>query len=1359
MDRDRRLAFLRSLKLGYDPELPIVQRREEIAGLIRENQVVVVCGETGSGKSTQLPKICVEIGRGIAGMIGHTQPRRIAARSIAARLAEELSVPLGQAVGYKVRFDEKISPDSLVKLMTDGILLAESQTDKNFRQYDTIIIDEAHERSLNIDFLLGMMRRILPKRPDLKLIITSATIDAQRFAEHFSVPGINHAGNIHRPVPVIEVSGRTFPIDILYRSLEDFDDEDNSDDSGRVPRETDIQERAILAAVDELLSGGTRSPANGDVLIFLPTERDIFETAKALRHHQIPGDDAVRKTEILPLYARLPMKEQQKVFKTNNWRRIVLATNVAESSLTVPGIRYVIDTGTARISRYSSRSRTQRLPIEAVSQASADQRAGRCGRVGPGVCIRLFSEQDFLGRDRYTTPEIQRTNLASVILQTLSLRLGRIEEFPFLDPPRISAISDGFRTLFEIGAIDEHRNLTDIGWKLSRLPVDPRIGRMILAAEQNGMLHEMLIVAAALEIQDPRERPQEHQGKADAIHSQFLDSRSDYVSYLKLWDFYRNLKDKTSRSGLRKACQQHFLSFNRMKEWSDIHLQLLRFVSDASMKATKAGRERSVLTESETDIRQYGPGINSAASFPAVVYDALHRSILAGNLSGIAQRDSKFEYAACGLVGAPGGKFVLWPGSGVQKKRNDELRSVTAGNHPHPNPSATVLPEGEGVNAGLPRWIMAAERVETSRRYLRCVAQIKAEWIEPMAQHLVKRVYMEPHWNPDTGYVHAFEKVSLLGLVIVPKRRVNFGPIDPQQARDIFIQNALVEGQLDTNLDFFAHNELVLEEARSLQDKLRRPDILKPETARYQFYQERIPEDVYDKKTLEKWMQQSRGYKPPEWSAAPGTDVPGSLYMTLADLCTEDISEDVAKNFPDRLATFDGSSAKLEYTFAPGEEQDGLTVIVPKEGLRQLEPARLGWLVPGLVEQKIAALLKSLPKEIRRQIVPIPDTARELAAKISFGDGQLEERVAVEVSRLVGKLVTPKDFKIEQLPPELRMNIRVFDEENGTTTESRELDALRKEFGVKAAKTVTVADPQWNRKVTMSDFGDLPESIEIQRGGITLKAFPMVVVNNETDEPRSVNAGLADSLFKAEHETRRAVVELFYQSARRDIRTQVQWVPNADKLRVFAQPLPEFDYQQDVGRLLAARSLRVDEQTVPRTQREFDRRMDEARERLGVATQEVTKLIGPLLESFHQARLALEQNKSGKTPVSWKYEAWRDAKEQLRRLVAPGFLREVPWSTLKEFPRYFRGIPLRFEKLRAGGEAADRTGTAELAALWERYAERLELHQAAGIADSELEIFRWMVEEYRISLFAQRLGTAMKVSPQRLEKQWEKIRA
>ncbi|MGL4594263.1 MAG: DUF3418 domain-containing protein [Thermoguttaceae bacterium] len=1307
----------------YDPELPIVQRREEIAALIRENQVLVVCGETGSGKSTQLPKICLELGRAAILpaptnqntsvnpntrkrlLIGHTQPRRIAARSIAARIAQELDSPLGQLVGYQVRFDEKCGEQTAIKLMTDGILLAESQGDKLFSRYDTIIIDEAHERSLNIDFLIGMMKRILPLRKDLKLIITSATIDAARFAEHFTDQRINRG----QSVPVIEVSGRTYPITILYRdpSAESESEEaitstnlkgDSSNQRlpsflkrgtrnvGVVSRETkdetELMERAILSAVDELARYDRKEYGGkpGDMLIFLPTERDILEVAKLLRHHLIPGDDAARKTEILPLYARLPVSQQQKVFQVGNYRRIVLTTNVAESSLTVPGIRFVIDTGTARISRYSARSRTQRLPIEPVSQASIDQRAGRCGRIGPGICIRLFSERDYLGRSRYTTPEIQRTNLASIILQTKSLKLGEIEKFPFLDPPRIAAINDGYKTLIEIGALDTKKHLTQIGWKLARMPIDPRIGRMVLAADENGVLNEMLIVAAALETQDPRERPLEHQAKADVAHSPFLDSRSDYIGFLKLWDFYVNLKEVTSRNGLRKAAMQHFLSYNRFREWSDVHVQLLQCVHDAGMKVGPRRVKRDEL---------YGP---------------LHRSILTGNLSGIAQRDSKNEYSVCSSGGNLG-KFVLWPGSGLLKKGATESDQQSS-----PNTVKKEKTSGGDANTFC-KWIVASERVETSRRYLRTAAQIEANWIEPLAQHLIQRIYMEPHWDDESGCVHAFERVTLLGIVLVPKRRINFGPIDTKMARDIFIQSALVDssGEWQSKMPFFSngksqektplisnegcqtwrggfsffdHNSNLLEDAKKLQDKLRRGDMLQPQISRTQFYEARIPADVYDCRSLEKWLRES-----PEHNK--------SLCMTFADICTEMISDDVMRQFPDTIPTRDGGAVPIEYHFAPGEENDGLTLLVPQNDLRKLEPERLGWLVPGLLLQKITALLKSLPKDIRRQIVPIPDTSKEIIGKIQFGNGDLTTQLAMAVSRLTGRLVKPDDFEMERIPEELRLNIRILDSAGETVGEGRNLIELRRELGAAAIP----ADAQ------------------------------------EMIDPREI------------------AIDHFYHAAKRDIRTQIQWLPNVNRLKVLAQPLPEFDFPLELGRLISLRAIRLDDLSLPKTEAELVAREEEGHHNLGRAVQDVTHLIGPLLESFHEARLAIERAKSSRTLANCI-----EAKEHLQRLVAPHFLTKTPWMQLREFPRYFRAIPIRFEKLQNGGDAADLQGYEELRRYWTKYLERKELHQLAGIDDSSLETFRWLLEEYRVSLFAQKLGTSQKVSPNRLDKLWETVR-
>ena len=821
-DAVRRSVALREARrrsvppIRYDDDLPVSARRSEIAEAIRDNQVVVICGETGSGKSTQLPKICLELGRGIEGLIGHTQPRRIAARSVAARIADELASPLGRDVGFKVRFAEALSPQTYVKLMTDGILLAETQSDAFLDQYDTIILDEAHERSLNIDFLIGYLKRLLPKRRDLKLIVTSATIDAARFAAHFATP--------HGPAPVVEVSGRTYPVEVRWRPP-------LADEEGDEP---DLQQ-AVLAAVAEVAGID-----QGDILIFMPTERHIHETVKSLRGRPLPGDRSGRLPEILPLYGRLSMREQQRVFQPGGKRRVVIATNVAESSLTVPRIRYVIDPGTARISRYSPRSKTQRLPIEPISRASADQRKGRCGRIGPGICVRLFGEEDYAACDAYTPPEIQRSNLATVILQTKALRLGPIERFPFLDPPKPEAVNDGYRTLVELGAIDAKGELTEVGRQLSRLPIDPRFGRMILAAADEGCLHEVLIIAAALAVQDPRERPLDKQEAADASHTLRADEQSDFVAYLKLWDFYHKLKSELSRGQLRKACRQNFLSFNRMREWLDVHRELMELVRQSGLLSPfgrgtaglpspfgrGAGGEGIHAAEGpHPNPLPEGEGTRSAhrvkqGRTDRRQYDNMHRAILTGLLSSLANRGDGYEYTVAG-----GGKAVLWPGSGVFRQK--------------------------------PKWIVAAEVVETTRRYLRTCGQIDPRWIERIAAHLVRRTYHGVHWAPAHASAMALEKVTLFGLTIVAGRRIAYGPIDPAMSRHLMIEQGLVEGHIEPKPAFLVKNQELAEELERLQAKLRRRDLLVPDFSRYEFYDRRVPADVYDGATLATWLKTS----------------------------------------------------------------------------------------------------------------------------------------------------------------------------------------------------------------------------------------------------------------------------------------------------------------------------------------------------------------------------------------------------------------------------------------------------------------------------------------------------------------------
>jgi len=1241
---ERRRRGLPGVK--YDDTLPIAQKRQQIAEAIRAHQVVVVCGETGSGKSTQLPKICLELGCGVTGMIGHTQPRRIAAQAVAARIAEELGVSLGDQVGFKMRFTDATSPATYVKVMTDGILLAETQGDRFLEQYDTIILDEAHERSLNIDFLIGYLKRLLPKRPDLKVIITSATIDVERFARHFT--------SAQGPAPVIEVSGRTHPVEVRYRPI--ISDEEQG--------EGDWLD-AVVDAVDELAGEGP-----GDVLIFMPTERDIHEMAKVLRGHVVSGKVFRRPVEILPLYARLPGKEQQRIFHPSGRGRIVIATNVAESSLTVPRIHYVIDPGTARISRYSARSKTQRLPIEPISQASADQRKGRCGRIGPGICVRLYEESDFEGRPRFTSPEIQRSNLAAVILQAKALRLGEIQRFPFLDPPRPAAVRDGFKTLFELGAIDQRQELTPLGRKLSRLPVDPRIGRMVLAADDHACLSEVLIIASALEIRDPRERPAEKREAADACHAKFTHEHSDFLSYLNLWDFYQKLRHELSRNQLRKACRQNFLSYNRMREWVDIHRQLLGLVEEAGLKPHAREDE----------------------------YEPIHRAILAGLLSNVACCLSTYEY-----TGAGGNKSYLWPGSATFSAK--------------------------------PKWVVAAELVETSKRYLRTCARIDPDWIEPAAEHLVHRSYSEPHWDAASGSAKAFERVSLYGLTIVPQRRVSLGPIDPQTARELLIRHGLVEGKLGSQPEFLRHNRKLWEELERLECKLRRRDLLCDEWTCLEFYDRRLPQDVYDAATLETWRRRA---------ARKNRRL---LFMSREDLLQrpdERLDED---SFPDAIDT-GRTKLPLEYRFEPGAEDDGLHVVVPVEAVSQVRPEHLQWLVPGLYEQKVTALIKSLPKQLRTKLIPAPDTARRVTAELPFGEGNMLSVLAAALSRIAGERIVPEDFQLDRLPPALGMNVRVIDEEGNVIAAGRDVDQIHRELGELVSEEVAaIDDSRFNRDdLVCWDFDELPEQIEIRRGHLTLKCHPMLV-----DMGESVGLRLSDSPQQAAWESRRGLARLFWLAARREIRAQVTWFPDLEKMRLAAALLPGFDLREELSQLIASRAFRPEE-AIPRRRADFEDRVSLARQRIGMAVQEVAAVLPALFEAFHQARLAVEEASSSR----WQY-AVDDMRGQLDRLIGPDFLTSTPWPWLEHYPRYFRAIGARIERLRSGGLQRDRAACEEIQSYWQAYEERSRQHAQLRIYDPELEHFRWMLEEYRVSRFAQSLGTSLPVSNKRLNRQWEKI--
>jgi ATP-dependent helicase HrpA len=1241
-------------KITYDDELPISARRVEIAQAIRDHAVVIVCGETGSGKSTQLPKICLELGRGIDGLIGHTQPRRIAARSVAARIAEELGSSLGADVGFKVRFTDTTSPRTYIKLMTDGILLAESQHDRFLDQYDTIILDEAHERSLNIDFLIGYLHRLLPRRRDLKLIVTSATIDAARFAQHFATS----AG----PAPVIEVSGRTYPVDIRYRPVEPDDDSPHPD-----------WLRGTLSAIDEV-----GRIDHGDMLIFMPTERDIHETAKVLRGRPLPGDPTGRSTEILPLYARLSVAEQQRVFHPRGKRRIVIATNVAESSLTVPGIRFVIDPGTARISRYSSRSKMQRLPIEAVSRASADQRAGRCGRVGPGICIRLYDAEDYEQRERFTPPEIQRTNLASVILQAKALGLGELEDFPFLDPPRPETVRDGYRTLFELGAIDDAHELTELGRRLARLPVDPRIGRMVLAGVDEGRLHEVLIIAAALESQDPRDRPLDKQQAADECHAQFAHPDSDFLAYLKLWDFFHHLKETLSRSKLERACRQNFLSYVRMREWLDVHRQLLELVEEGG-----AG------PHARAALKARRPAIDDN---PAPV----HRALLTGLLSSVAFRAEGNEYTVAGGV-----KANVWPGS--------------------------------GAFAGKPKWIMAAELVETTRKYLRTVARIDPDWIEPLAGHLVNRAFSDPHWDREAAAPFIHERVSLFGLVIVPRRRKRLGPIDPALARELFIRHALVAGEFDSRAACLAHNRALIEQMQSLEDKARRRDLLRDDDAQTDFYEARIPADVFDGQRFERWIKEAeRGQ-------------PDLLRMSPADLLHEAEHGVQPEQFPDELRSGE-MQLPLDYRYDPTAADDGVTLTVPIEALGQLDRQRLAWLVPGLLEDKIAALVKSLPKSIRTRFVPIPDTARRIAAEIPFGHGVLPAVVAAALTRLSGQPVAPGDFQEDKLPTHLRMNVRVVDAAGHEQAAGRDLAEVRKALGVEAtAGLPAIDDARWNSDdLTRWDFGELPAQVELPRGGLTVPGFPALV-----DRGESVALRLLETAGRAERETRGGLRRLFLLAAGREIKPQVDHLPALGQARLQSAGLPDAGRLRDEVALLLVDRAFIGERPFPRDEDSFKRGLTEGRKRLAAAAQEVANLLGALLPAYQGARLAIERT----TAATCRY-ARDDVQAQLDELTAAGFLTRTPWEWLTHVPRYLKAIQLRLEKLTTGRLAQDQRHQADLAPRVKSYRERAASNRELAIDDPHLDQYRWMLEEFRVSLFAQELGTSLTVSAKRLDKQW-----
>ncbi len=1247
--RQRRLELLPKPKLEQD--LPVIARKEDIKRAIAENQVCVICGETGSGKTTQLPQICLELGRGVAGMIGHTQPRRIAARTVAARIADELGTEVGRGpVGYKVRFGDKTGPDTFIKLMTDGILLAETQNDRWLEQYDTIIIDEAHERGLNIDFLLGYLRQLLPKRPELKVIITSATIDPERFSNHFDMGG--------KPAPIVEVSGRTYPVEVRYRPL--VGEEDN--------REWD-QEQGILAAVDELATVG-----NGDILIFLTGEREIRQTAEALRKHH------PTQTEILPLYARLSAAEQMKVFAPHKHRRIVLATNVAETSLTVPGIRYVIDPGYARMSRYNHRTKVQRLPIEAISRASADQRKGRCGRVAAGVCIRLYEETDYTAREQFTEPEILRTNLASVILQMKSLRLGSVEEFPFVEPPDSRMIKDGYETLHELGAIDEKGDLTRLGSQLAKLPIDPRLARMILAGATEKSLREVMIIAAALSVQDPRERPMALAERADTAHKQWHDENSDFIAILNLWKAYQEASDHLSHSKLRKWCQDRFLSYLRMREWEDIHQQLHGVVGDMGLHDN---------------------------TVPAT-FDAVHKALLCGLLSNIGTRAETFEYS-----GGRGSKFNIFPGSGLFKKG--------------------------------PKWVMAAEIVLTTKLYARTVARIQPEWIEALAGHVLKKSYSEGHWAKDVGHAVAFERVTIFGVELVARRRVNYSNVDSKAARELFILHGLVFGETNAEWGFLQKNLDLVEEVRELEAKARRADILVDREAMYAFYDTRLPPNICSVATLEKWRREA------------GRDAEKKLEMPRELVMKRGAFEITPDKFPQYLGVA-GTKLNIDYKLDPGGDDDGLTLHIPIEALIATDDAKVEWLVPGLLPEKILALFRCLPKAFRKGLEPAPALADECARELKFGEGSLTDALTRKIEEKKGFKVPKEAWQPKGVPDHLKMLIIVTDERGKEIARGRDMAEIKSRLSQKAkASFGKLAKSSFDRdNIKTWDFSELAESTEIQRSGLRLVAFPALI-----DCGNTVSLRLLDSKEEAAEATRTGLRRLFMIQAKDELSYHLRLIPGRDAMALHYTTLGgRAELERELTELICERVFLAD-RPIPRTKADFDKRLSEGWSQVGPAAREVGEMAGQILN----AKQAIALKMPDKIPPAWK-AAIDDIEDHLVRLMPKGFLRTTPYEQLRHFPRYLNAVLVRLTKLENAGLQRDARWRDDLVLHWRRYTD--VANQLAAMKPGTgphpdarripvISAYRWMLEEYRVSLFAQELGTVSPVSPKRLEEAWAKV--
>ena len=1298
--------------LTYPEDLPVSSRREEIAKALMEHQVIIVSGETGSGKTTQLPKICLQLGRGEKGLIGHTQPRRIAASSTAKRIAFEIGTPLGEHVGFKVRFNDTLQPGASIKLMTDGILLAETQTDPLLKAYDTIIIDEAHERSLNIDFLLGYLKQLLPRRPDLKVIITSATIDAERFARHFTQEG-------KKPVPVIEVSGRLYKVEVRYRPVDrDPVIAGGGVDNKPAPKAQQAREKrdlmdAVVDGVDELCRLG-----QGDVLVFLPGEREIRDCAEALRKHHPPH------VEILPLFARLSVEEQDKVFRTTNARRIVLATNVAETSLTVPGIRYVVDAGLARVKRYSFRNKVEQLQVEPIAQSAANQRAGRCGRVADGVCIRLYEEEDFLQRPKFTDPEILRSSLAAVILRMKSLHLTDVETFPFIEPPQGRAIADGYQLLQEVGAVDETNELTPLGRKLARLPLDPRVGRMILASVDNDCLSEMLVIASALSVQDPRDRPMEYQQQADEKHKKFADEKSEFLSFIKIWKWFEDaIAHKKSNRLLQENCRANFLSQVRLREWRDVHSQLL------------------------TIVREQGWRLNEA---PAT-YDQLHLALLTGLLGNIGFKGEDEPGAA--YLGARGIKFHIWPGSSLTKKPG--------------------------------KWIMAAELVETTRLYARCIAQIQPEWVEKVGAHLLKKSWGEPRWEKKPAQVSSLERATLYGIVVYSGRRINHALHNPYEAREIFIRDALVAGDYETRAPFYAHNHKLVREIENLEHKSRRQDVLVDDQLIAAFYDAEIPKDVVNGAGFEKWYKDA------------SRDNPKLLFLNREELMRHEAAGVTTELFP-KTMNVTGIEMGLSYHFEPGSLRDGVTLSVPLFALNQIPQERAAWLVPGMLKEKVHLMLKSLPQKLRRHCVPLPDYAARFVERIhaanAFGRGDLIDVLILDVRAETGVNVLTGDFKLETLPAHLFMNFKVIDEHGRQLEMGRNLATLQAELGSQARESFQkmaeatpaalgaarqgVATPAaWgagkagapatppasqgkgkgtaapavqatqaaapavsqHTNLTSWTFGELPELLEITQGKLTLIGFPALV-----DKGTHCDLEVFDDPNVAARTHRIGLRRLFALQLKDQLKFAEKNIPG---LQQMGMQFMAVGSQEELRDQIIQKAIDIAclQDPLPHDAASFNKRKDEGKGRIGLLINEIARLVGSILAEFH----GMPKRLNGLAQA-----VAADMQAQLAGLVHKRFIADNEYSQLAHFPRYLKAMNIRLEKLR-GNPSRD----AQLMAEWQNAASQFQRisKQPGKSNDPRMTEFRWMLEELRVSLFAQELRTPMPVSAKRLQKVWESM--